>query len=242
VEIAALGRSPQLDCILRRLTSRGIVLAPEPPPSPFLVSDWLGLAAPGLLVDLSGADVATLRQRAGYCQSAPAAYVELAAPWLPLGEQLGFMLFVGATPEAIAAAKPILDALAPLPGAWLHCGPAGAAAFVFGLYRKIWQACLACFPSHQGEAQQTRPDWMALLQRHQQLAQELYDSARAYLDGLPESEQPELEAGLLNEFALPPMLQVHYARTLAAVIVLALGHHPLTAQVLDQFWRNHNPA
>jgi hypothetical protein len=38
------------------------------------------------------------------------------------------------------------------------------------------------------------------------------------------------------------MLQTHYARTLAAVIVLTLGQTSLTAQVLDQFWRNHNPA
>jgi hypothetical protein len=242
VEIAALGRSPQLDGILRRLTSRGIVLAPEPPPSPFLVSDWLGLAAPGLLVDLSGADVATLRHRADHCQSAPAAYVELAAPWLPLGEQLGFMLFVGAAPEAITAAEPILDAMAPLPGAWLHCGPAGAGAFVFGLYRKIWQACTAGLASEPDNSERIWPDWLALQQRHQQLAQELHDSAQAYLDGLPPDDRPELETGLLQQFALPPMLQTHYARTLAAVIVLTLGQTSLTAQVLDQFWRNHNPA
>lgn len=242
MEIAALGRSPQLDCIVRRLTSRGIVLAPAPPPSPYLVADWVGLAAPGLLIDLTGAEPAVLRHRAERCRSSPAAYVELAAPWLPIGEQLGFMLFVGATSEAIIAAKPVLDALAPLPGAWLHCGPAGAGAFVFGLYRKIWQACIAGFPVQRGDSPLSPPDWLALLQRHQQLARELHDRAQAYLDGLPPSDRPELEPSLLEEFALPPMLQAHYARTLAAVIVLTLGQTPLTAQVLDQFWRNHNPA
>lgn len=239
MEIAALGQAPHLDWIVRRLADRGFHLAPEPPPSPFLVHDWQGLSAPGLLIDTSAAKPADLRHRAELMRAAPAAYVELAAPWHPLGQQLGFMLFVGGDAEGLALAKPILDALAPLPGAWLACGPAGAASFVYGLYHKLWQACISALPRADTAQSLDPPDWMGLLQQQQALSTELFISAESYLNQLPEHERPPADASLLVEFARPPMLQPHYARTLAAVMVMALGQTPLTNQVLDQFWSHH---
>lgn len=239
MQIAALGHAPHLNWIVRRLADQGLSIAPEPAASPFLTQNWLGLTAPGLLIDISEAKVEDTRHRAALTHAVPAAYVELAAPWHPLGQQLGFMLFVGGEEAALAIARPILDALAPLPGAWLPCGPAGAATFVYNLYSKLWQACLSALPKADSLASIEPPDWMALLQHQQALSTELFLSAEAYLESQPRQEQPSSDADLLAEFARSPMLQPHYARTLAAVMVLALGQSPLTAQVLEQFWRNH---
>lgn len=239
MEIAALGHAPHLDWIVHRLAGQGLSIVPELPRSPFLVQDWLGLTAPGLLIDVSEASSDVIRHRAAVAHAIPVAYVELAAPWHPLGQQLGFMLFVGGDEAALAEATPILNALAPLSGAWLACGPAGAASFVYGLYSKLWQACMSALPKADSSESIDPPDWMALLQQQQALSSELFQTAEAYLNSLPETERPVPDASLLVEFARPPMLQPHYARTLAAVMVLALGQSQLTSDVFDQFWRNH---
>ena len=42
----------------------------------------------------------------------------------------GYCLMLGGAPEDVAALERVLQALAPQPGQWLHCGPAGAGHFV----------------------------------------------------------------------------------------------------------------
>ncbi|AXK38186.1 hypothetical protein [Crenobacter cavernae] len=236
MEIAALGHAPHLDWIRRRLVARGFVLAgvgaamlPGQP-------DWQGLAAPGLLVDLGQPTLANARYRAELAHAVPAAYVELAGAWHPLGEQYGFMLIAAGDDDALCVACPVLDALAPLPGAWLNAGPAGAAGFVHSYLDRLTRACLAAWP-HDAQSQ---PDCPGLFDSQRALTEELVALSDAYWQSLGEAAEPD--ANLVSEFALPLPLQRHYARTLAGVTLYAFGQHGLFNELLERLWQQQAPA
>ncbi|TCP12569.1 hypothetical protein EV683_10815 [Crenobacter luteus] len=235
MDIAALGHAPPLPWIRNRLAARGYTLvgadATLMPGQP----DWQGLAAPGLLIDLDRPSLETARYRAALVRAVPAAYVELAGAWHPLGEHYGFMMCAAGDQTALAAARPLLDALSPLPGAWLAAGPAGAAGFVQRYLDALARACLT-LPQ---DASLPLPDWPRLFDAQRALAGELVALSDAYWRSLDEAGPPD--AALLAEFATPPALQGHYARALAGATLYAFGERGLLCDVLDRLWGRQAP-
>ncbi|WP_028452460.1 hypothetical protein [Chitinilyticum aquatile] len=65
----------------------------------------------------------------GMAAACPVACADLALQASPAGIEYGFMLAAGGSSAALAHLAPLLDSLAPMPDAWLHAGPTGAASF-----------------------------------------------------------------------------------------------------------------
>ena len=161
--------------------------------------------------------------------------VELAVTPHPAAQQFGYMLFVGCTPALREQARPLLDALAPAPGAWLWCGPRGAGRFcqrVFDAFLYINGPLL----HDMLQPGQTQPDWVAFFASQWQLGQQLLARAQQYRRAQHDDSQPDL-AALLQEFARPPLLHSHYALTLARLLELGLSQQQLTQGIFEQLLR-----
>lgn len=105
----------------------------------------------------------------------PDAIVRLCWQWHPLAGELGLVQLVGGESAAVAAATPVLDALAPVPGAWLHVGDMMGAAWMAGCLAELGTG-LAAFL-----AQGLSSGWVAALAAHRSVWARHRSSAEAYL-------------------------------------------------------------
>lgn len=158
--------------------------------------------------------------------------IELSVIPHPLAVQYGFMLFVGGTPEQCQQAKPLLDALAPAPDAWLWCGPPGAGQFC----RRVFDVFIYLNGPILGEMRhdsQLLPDWQRFFAQQLTLAGQLLALAQQYRRAQQDENTPELLT-LLQDFARPPAQQPHYALTLARLLDVGLSQQHATQSVFTQ--------
>lgn len=165
--------------------------------------------------------------------------IELNACQHPLAQQYGFMLFVGCTPALREQARPLLDALAPLPGAWLWCGPRGSARFCRAIFDTLAYINGPLLSATLGSATPL-PDWQAFFREQQTLAQHLLALARRYRHAQHDDSTPDL-AALLQEFARPPHLHSHYALTLARLLELGLSQQQAMQDVFSRLQQASAP-
>ena len=159
--------------------------------------------------------------------------LEINSPWQPPAGNGGFALLVAGSRPALEQARPLLDALAVQPGAWLYCGPLGAASFcrrVFDVLFYLTGPLLL----QQAPGSSQPLDWPALLQQQQQLLTQLAALCRDYLQQqgavvIGEAEQWQL----LAEFQQPPAQQQHFALNLAQLLLLANNLGENARQLLE---------
>ncbi|POZ62254.1 hypothetical protein [Chromobacterium alticapitis] len=206
------GLAPHLPWFLRRLEVQGLAAARCDDAASRLPAGWTGLELDGCWLDLAQDGDHPLAARAEYCRHAGIECIELAGNWPAPGAEHGFMLLVGQAPLPDSAAWQVLDALAPQPGCWLHCGPLHSARFC----QRVFDALL-----HAGRSgldlPETQPralQWERLLSEQWQLADKLRQLAAAYL-----AER----VGLAPPYPSPlPAAAQHYAAALARGIALTL--------------------
>jgi hypothetical protein len=227
------GNAPFLDLVARRLARGGIAVARAEAPWP----DWNGLAHGTLRVDLQAAGLERALRLAQRCADEGLRFAEIATRWHPAGEEWGFLLQTGA-PEAVrAAVAAVADPLAPLPGAWLPCGPPGAAGFTARVFDALGHsATLWLEATARPSAAAAPPDWQAGLARQAELARMLLLLAEQYLAHYPATaEDDALPAGLPP----PGSHAAHYARNLARLIELTLGQNASLRDLLAALSSSH---
>lgn len=239
MQIITLGNEPYLEWIRRRLTAQGFGLPAEPFPSPpasdAFAADWQALQYGGVLLDLKRATPDSCAARERHCREFGLGYVDVAANWQAPGVQQGFALFVGGSDRALDGARPVLDALAPLPGAWLHCGPAGSGHFVATVFEALSYAfglLLQAGWTAPGETPRP-PDWNHFFSQQKELAANLLQLSRLYLAQHSPQQEAHDPWQLLARFALPAYQQSHYALILAQLIELALGQGLALQAIFD---------
>lgn len=136
----------------------------------------------------------------------------------PFGVEHGFRLSAGGTRDALHRAKPVLDALAPTPGAWLHAGGLTAPAFLADIMQLVGTNLRAFAPMMmQVPANGMNPIW----QLQQTLLPVLAPRAHAYLAASSDEAfspiYPQQPAGWL--MSTPPLASTSPARQLAQMIV-----------------------
>ncbi|MCP9758107.1 hypothetical protein EGI20_02090 [Aquitalea sp. S1-19] len=124
---------------------------------------------------------------------------------------MGYVLYAGGSDTAVALARPLLDALAPLNSAWLMTGPAGSATFM----RQYMDAL--GYSLHYGRAahdtQFTPADLLQHLQEQTHLLERIRQLAQRYL-----ASHPSTTPATSN---LPPdTRQPHFAQALAQWLLL----------------------
>lgn len=186
--------------------------------------DYSGLMLDGLLIDTDNSGLITRLQLARTCQQHGLAYAELAGHWVSLGVQFGFPLFVGTRLENRQRLLPLLDQLAPQAGAWLYCGPPGAACYASRVFDALAQVGALIYRAgwSQPDATPTAPDWQAFFAQQSMLAEKLLQLSELYLSLHPEHADLDLQQSL-SDFSQPPVLQSHFSANLARLIVLALS-------------------
>ncbi|WP_028537054.1 hypothetical protein [Paludibacterium yongneupense] len=212
------GKAPFLDLVARRLAQGGIDVARVDSPWP----EWNGLALGTLRVDLQAAGMERAQRLGRLCRGEGLLFAEIAAHWQPVGEEWGFVMQAGGDERALAALAAIADPLAPLPGAWLPCGPPGAAGFtarVFDVLSRSVQLALQTQCPISGHAP-APPDWQAGLLGQAELARMVLLLAQHYVGYYPTSSAPHADAG---EKHWPVPDGTHYALNLARFIDLTLG-------------------
>lgn len=220
VTYIAQGSAPQLHWLQQRLASRGVSATADASGLPsWLPSDWQGFyLSSGCWINIDPLHQAPLPSRLRRCLEQGISLLELDGAWQPLGADFGFMLLLGAEPAPPPAALTLLDALAPLPAAWLRCGPAGSARYT----RQVWEALLFMLRRHAppSPVTQTVPDWEAALREQWQLWEQLVRLSQRYLT---EQNLTADSATARQDFAEPPRQQNHYAASLASLILQANG-------------------
>jgi hypothetical protein len=238
VKICVLGSLSHNNWFAQRLLERGFAIDARASSAARLHA--LGHISAGLLVDniLVDTDTVGLKARhelARCCAHQGLGYSEWAGHWLIPGVEQGFQLFTGSDVRQRDLLLPVLDALAPVPGAWLYCGPAGAgyyAAKVFdALTMAYTEAIKAVLPDLQQGVLQA-PDWQHFFRQQQQLAQKILQFSELYLSLNPQeiTLDPWQQ---LQAFALPPRLQGHFSANLAHLMVLALGRHSAVQEIFE---------
>ncbi|MCD5363177.1 MULTISPECIES: hypothetical protein [Chromobacterium] len=234
----AQGSATQLHWLQQRLARRGLpALADAGGAPPWLPADWQGFYLPsGSWINIDTDHQAALQPRQRHCQDHGAQLLELDGAWQALGRDFGFMLLLGAEQTPSAAAAALLDALAPLPAAWLRCGPVGSARYT----RQVWEGLLFMLRQHAPPTPDTpiALDWENALRRQWQLWEKLLQLSLRYLErhGLDADAASARQA-----FAEAPWRQHHYAASLARLIVAAGG----CQQAWQQLWSTlaaHAPA
>lgn len=175
-------------------------------------------------------------------QPRPLPDLELNSPWLPLTGEDGFALLVAGPRPALEQAQPLLDALAVQPGAWLYCGPLGAASFCRRVFDVLFYLTGPLLLQQTQSAPQQPLDWPTLLQQQQLLLGRLAALCRDYLqqqgvDAVHEEQQWQL----LAEFQQPPAQQQHFALNLAQLLLLANNLGENARQLLEQALRSMRP-
>ena len=225
MDLIVAGHCPQLQWIAERLRAAGHRLAPAAGDD-----DGCALFAPGLRLELSDHAPADWDALAGQHAGA---LVDVSGPWHPLGARYGFCLYAGGDAAALDTARPLLDALAPAPGAWLACGPLGSASFVHQVLDALLFACGLLGRagwSSPGE-RPSPPDWAALFAEQRLLAAQLLRLAQRYLAHHPAPQAPT--DALLAALATPPGQHPHYAQLLAQWLQLGLEHDEHLQRVFD---------
>lgn len=142
----------------------------------------------------------------------------------PYAVEHGFLLTVGGPADLIKRAEPLLDALAPTPGTWLHAGGVGAPAFLTQIMNECGGGLAGLAPLFMNNpASGLDPFW----QGQHQLSARLAALARDYLQAsVDEHYQPA--------HAVPPVFALtppngratdSPARKLAALLLWLEAHH-----------------
>ncbi|XZG71778.1 hypothetical protein ACTSKR_07960 [Chitinibacteraceae bacterium HSL-7] len=109
----------------------------------------------------------------------------------PPADTLGWMMYVGARPEALPDVRPWLDALAPVAGGWCHVGPSQAAHYLATLAALQQRHCMLAWQTltvnDSGQPQFNPDHWLALNQATQAAMQE---ATTAYLASEPPATAP----------------------------------------------------
>jgi len=241
VNISALGPHEHNACFARRLRARGLVVGGESSAlramlPPLVNTHWSGILVDEMVLDTSTPSLTGRHELEQACHAAGLSYAELSGPWHSLGEHYGFALFCGGPPDIRERLRPLLDALAPLPGAWLYAGPTGAGYFTAKVFDALCVAATLVpgreWPS-AGSALPT-PDWVAFFTQQQLLADRLLQLAQLYLSRQPPSPAPFDASQLLEAFSRPPSEQAHYADHLARLIVLALEQRHCVQDIFER--------
>lgn len=232
MDITAVGIAPNLSWLTQRLSAHGYTVIKGHLPATLLSNHPDINVLSYLLIDncvISIGEHSSIALEWLVTQSSRhhLQYAELTGKWHPAGVQFGFMLFLGTTIETCTTLQALLDTLAPLPEAWLYCGPAGSASFTHRVFNAL--TCTS------GLALQTEFDtrippllqkgWVhTLMQQQQTLATQLLMLAETYLAHHPVSHS--IDTNTSQTFHALPYLSKkhpHYAHALAELLVLALG-------------------
>jgi 6-phosphogluconate dehydrogenase len=136
---AALGAEPgfgaarSVDALLLALKSPRIVwsMLPAGAPTRLLLDDLQAKLAPGdRVVDGANGHYREAMARAGRFSALGIGFVDAGVSGGIWGLANGYSLMLGGEEEDITALERVFAALAPHPGQWLRCGPAGAGHFV----------------------------------------------------------------------------------------------------------------
>ncbi|MDF0604120.1 hypothetical protein HZU77_000425 [Neisseriaceae bacterium TC5R-5] len=213
------GSALPLNWFRQRLLARGMPATLQPSmllkPLPF---DWQGClvsdSARYYWLDTPLLQTSTWQQRRDICQQDGIEFIELNGQWQDLGLQFGFMLFTGYQQTYPLEVQALLDALAPMPKAWLPCGPPGSAHYT----RQVWDALF--FMLRAGLLGLGRPDsclhWEDCWLQQWELYKNLEQLSRQYLTA---QKLSVLGGNVVADFSVRPQQQPHYAANLARLII-----------------------
>jgi len=124
----------------------------------------------------------------------------------PFAVEHGFMLFAGGKASVLQRAAPILDALAPMPGGWLHAGDEQAPVFIALVARQLGLSItqLAGLAMRGGT-----PDWLAIPYGQREMMNALASLAASYLA----STEADGAVPLADVFPSMGLFSVHAAAT-----------------------------
>lgn len=235
------GTAPHLHWLSLRLRQRGLLLDAGSIAPDWLPDDWQGFTASDCWLDVACDDSAKLALRMQHCQQQHLAAVEICGQWQPQGEQHGFLLLCGGALPLTSSTIRWLDTIAPLPGAWLHCGPVGSARYtlhVMNALQYAWQLAWQQLPSG------SRPsaiNWEQAMQQQFAMADKLLALSQQYLQqhDIPLAGQ-DAET-VRTRFSLPPGQQTHFAANLALLIVLAMQQRDILHATLHKVFHTLQP-
>ena len=118
--------------LVKRLDAPRVVWAmvPAGDPTEQVVTDLAGLLSPGdVVIDGGNANWHDSVRRAGELAERGIGFVDAGTSGGVWGRTEGYCLMVGGTPEHVATAQPIFDALKPEDGGFVHAGPVGTGHF-----------------------------------------------------------------------------------------------------------------
>lgn len=228
MKISTLGSHEHTRWFARRLSEQGWSVREGSPPAGLSVAlprqDYAGLLLGKLLIDTDNSGLITRQQLAATCLQHGLGYAELAGHWVSLGVQFGFPLFVGCSLQNRLQLQPLLDQLAPQAGAWLYCGPPGAACYASRVFDALAQVGALIYQAGWSQPGSTpvAPDWEAFFAQQSMLAERLLQLSVLYLSLHPEQADLDLQQSL-SAFSQPPTLQSHFSANLARLLVLALS-------------------
>ncbi|WP_434633864.1 hypothetical protein [Chromobacterium sp. CV08] len=206
------GQAPHLSWFLRRLEAQGLAAPVDRAPPARLPPDWVGIELADCWLDLGRDGDLPLAERMAHCRDTGLDLVELAGDWLEPAAEHGFMLLVGNAPAPASAAWRVLDALAPRPGCWLHCGPTHSARFCQRVFAAMQHQGLSALPTPDGSPHPL--DWEKMLQTQWLIAEKLRQLAEDYLSSQI-GHPPPYPSPLPDEVR-------HFAANLARGILLTL--------------------
>ncbi len=118
--------------LVERLDAPRVVWAmvPAGDPTEQVVTDLAGLLSPGdVVIDGGNSNWHDSVRRAGELAERGVGFVDAGTSGGVWGRTEGYCLMVGGTPEHVATAQPIFDALKPEDGGFVHAGPVGTGHF-----------------------------------------------------------------------------------------------------------------
>jgi hypothetical protein len=235
------GTAPYLHWLSLRLRQRGLLLPADETAPDWLPTGWQGYTADNCWLDLGDDDSSALNLRLLHCQQQQVIAVEICGQWQPQGEQLGFMLLCGSALPLPANASRWLDNMAPIPGAWLHCGPAGSARYTLHVMNAMQYAWKLAWQHLPASATPSAINWEQCMQQQMAVADKLLSLSLRYL------QQQGIDAAghdaetVRTQFSLPPGQQTHFAANLALLIVLAMQQRDTLHSTLQQIFSTLQP-
>ena len=234
LNILAFGNSLPLSWLTQRLRAQGHLVRVQHPLSSDVVSHLpQNASCSGFMLEQCLISIDERGNLASYWLEKTVSfsqfgYAEVVGNWHPAGVKFGFMFFLGCAAETCRTIHPFLEALAPLPDAWLYCGPPGSASFTHRVF-----SSLTCYnfltlraEGHEAKPILLQPAWLiGFLQQHKQVALSLLRLSNAYLTRYPLSSEAKYKE-ILEKLSQPAEEQVlsqfHYAQALAAYLQLTV--------------------